>query len=70
MQFIRDIYAAWLRRTVLVLQQSSNPLIQQSFTYDPASRLSTASDGNGNQASYSYLKRKGKRGQTRKGVKP
>jgi len=62
MQFIRDIYAAWLRRTVLVLQQS--------FTYDPASRLSTASDGNGNQASYSYLKRKGKRGQTRKGVKP
>jgi RHS repeat-associated protein len=48
-------YDAYLRRNSLVLQQSSTPLIQQSFAYDAASRLQSVSDGNNNSAAYSYV---------------
>ncbi|MEI6394028.1 MAG: RHS repeat-associated core domain-containing protein [Verrucomicrobiota bacterium] len=51
-------YDQFLRRTSLVLQQSNNPLIQQSFGYDTASRLQTATDNTGAtsySATYSYL---------------
>jgi RHS repeat-associated protein len=48
-------YDSDLRRTTLVALQSNNPLIQQSFGYDTASRLSTVTDGNNNSATYSYL---------------
>jgi YD repeat-containing protein len=52
---VASAYDQYLRRTSLSLQNSGSTVFQQSFTYDPASRLSTASDGNGNQATYSYL---------------
>ncbi len=48
-------YDQLLRRTSLTLQQSGNPLIQQSFGFDAASRLLTVNDGNNNTATYSYL---------------
>ena len=57
---VTNRYDAYLRRTNLVVQQSSNPLIQQSFTFDAASRLSTVSTldsglGTLDSATYSYL---------------
>ncbi len=48
-------YDQLLRRTSLALQQSGNPFVQQSFGFDAASRLLTASDGANNTATYSYL---------------
>jgi RHS repeat-associated protein len=51
---ITNGYDQLLRRTNLVVQQSNNPLIQQSFTYDAASRLHAVTDRT-NSATYSYL---------------
>jgi len=34
-------YDQWLRRTNLVALKANNPLIQQSYGFDPASRLQT-----------------------------
>jgi len=48
-------YDQFLRRTNLAALQSNNPLLQQSFGYDAASRLQTVSDGHGDSATYSYL---------------
>jgi hypothetical protein len=48
-------YDQYLRRTSLAALQSNNPLIQQSFGFDTASRLQTVSDGNNNSATYAYL---------------
>ena len=38
-------YDNFLRRTNLVALKSNNPLVQQSFGFDAASRLQTVSDG-------------------------
>ncbi|PWU20969.1 MAG: hypothetical protein C5B50_02840 [Verrucomicrobia bacterium] len=43
-----------LRRTNLVINQSGNPIIQQSSSFDAASRLKTTGDST-NTAAYSYL---------------
>jgi RHS repeat-associated protein len=51
---ITNGYDQYLRRTNLVTQQSSNPLTQQFFGYDAASRLLTVSDGT-NTAAYAYV---------------
>ena len=49
-------YDSCLRRNALVFQQSNNPLIQQSFSYDAASAASqTVTDANNNVATYSYV---------------
>ncbi len=48
-------YDSDLRRTALTALNSTTPLLQQSFGFDNASRLSTVSDGNGNSGTYSYL---------------
>jgi len=47
-------YDSLLRRTGLAALQSSNPLNQQSFSFDAASRLSTVSDDT-NTAIYIYV---------------
>jgi RHS repeat-associated protein len=47
-------YDQFTRRTNLWAQQSNNSLIQQSFDWDPASRLQSVSDGT-NSAAYTYL---------------
>jgi len=47
-------YDSLLRRTDLAVLQSSNPLIQQSFAFDAASRLQTVSDST-NTATYTYV---------------
>ena len=47
-------YDAYLRRTSLHLNSQPSAL-NLSYGYDAASRLSTVSDGAGNQATYSYL---------------
>ena len=52
---VTNNYDQWLRRTTLAAQYSATPLLQQSFGYDNASRLSSVSDGNNNSAAYSYL---------------
>ncbi|MGA2160405.1 MAG: RHS repeat-associated core domain-containing protein [Verrucomicrobiota bacterium] len=52
---ITNGYDNLLRRTNLTVYQSNNLLIQQCFTFDAASRLSSVSDGNGNSAAYSYV---------------
>jgi hypothetical protein len=44
----------FLRRTNLVVQQSSTPIIQQSSSFDQASRLRTVGDGT-NSATYGYI---------------
>ncbi len=48
-----------MRRTNLVLQQSSNPIIQQSFAFDAASRLKQVTDyttaNNAYSVGYTYL---------------
>ena len=41
---VTNAYDTCLRRNALVFQQSNNPLIQQSFGYDAASRLQTVTD--------------------------
>ncbi|PWU08174.1 MAG: hypothetical protein C5B50_30145, partial [Verrucomicrobia bacterium] len=51
---ITNGYDPLLRRTNLAVLQSNNPIIQQSFSLDGASRLATVSDGT-NTASYGYL---------------
>ena len=48
-------YDQFLRRTSLAALQLNNPLFQQSFGFDAASRLQTVSDGRGESATYSYL---------------
>jgi len=52
---VTNRYDPFLRRTNLAVLQSNNPLLQQSFGYDAASRLQTVSDGHGDSATYSYL---------------
>jgi hypothetical protein len=47
-------YDQYLRRTNLVLQNSSTPLLQHSYAYDSASRLQNVGDGT-NTAVYGYL---------------
>ena len=51
---VTNVYDEFLRRTNLVLQQSSNPLVQQSFGYDDYSRLHSVAEGD-NTATYSYV---------------
>jgi RHS repeat-associated protein len=55
---ITNGYNPLMRRTNLWAQYSGTPMLQQSFTYDPASRISTVSDVSGAtaySATYSYL---------------
>ena len=51
---VTNTYDQYLRRTSLALQQSGNPLIQQSFAYDAASRLLRVTSGSA-YAGYTYL---------------
>ncbi len=51
---VSNRFDSLLRRTNLLVQQSSNPLIQQTFGFDMVSRLQTVSDGT-NSATYAYL---------------
>ena len=48
-------YDQYFRRTTLAALNGAAAILRQSFTYDNASRLLTASDGGGNGATYSYL---------------
>lgn len=52
-------YDQFMRRTNLVLQQSCNPIIQQSFAFDAASRLKQVTDyttaNNPYSAGYTYV---------------
>ena len=52
---ITNSYDADLRRATLAVRSGAMPLLQQSFTYDAASRLQTVSGGNGTSAVYSYV---------------
>jgi len=45
----------FVRRTKLAAPSSNQPLIQQSFGFDAASRLQTVNDSNGNTAGCNYL---------------
>jgi hypothetical protein len=51
---VNNSYDQFLRRTNLALNSSSSILASTAYGYDPASRLSTVSDGT-NNAAYTYL---------------
>ena len=52
---ITNSYDNQLRRTHTKLNLQNSTLFSTSYSYDAASRLQSISDGNGNEASYSYL---------------